>query len=196
MSVSFFVAMAPIVGFDLECVCGTRYLTEGEEPMSQEVATATLVTVKAAGGGLSTCEDEDCFEYGIFLKALDGGPASPEVNMANGNVRPVLEALGLAPDGADFGDICCGSAEAEDFLGRVLMALGVAPVSAERPVQIWATADNLARTSVEGRLAYETPVGPTWVECGVPEGYVQTRLTQLLEVAAFAVECGREVCWS
>lgn len=194
MSVSFFASMAPIIGFDLECVCGATYLAEGDEAMSEEVATATLLTVKASNAGFDACEDDDCFTYGIYLKALDGSPDSPSVNMANGNVRPVLAALGLAPDGADFGDICCGSVSAEGLLGRILLALGVAPISAERP--------DVARVHAsqahahEGRVVDVIEKGPTWVECGVEESYVQTRLTQLLEVATFAQAHGREVCWS
>lgn len=182
MSVTFSVAMGPILGFDIVCVCDARYLTDGEAPMAYEVALATLETLKAAGRGLKNCDPaEDCWAYGLYTEALDDTSACPEVTVANGNVRPVLEALGLAEDNAAFEDICCGGTSGQDFLGRVLMGLAVAPVSAERP------------TVVNGGPGTGQAL---FVDCGVDEGYVQSRLAQLRFVAEAAIAMDRDVVWS
>lgn len=99
----------------------------------------------------------------------------PSVNMSNANAATVFESLGLslAPD-------YCGSLPAEDFLGRVLMAEAVAPEDAGVPA--------MTTMSLEG--------GATMIDCGRPEGYTQTRLAQLRQVAEFAQERGASVVWA
>lgn len=195
MSVTFSAAMNPIIGFDLQCVCDARYLAEGEPLMSYEVALATLATVKAANRGLANCEDDDCFTYGIYTHAVEEGEVSPTLNMANGNSIAVLEALGLKSDEQSFEEVCCGGVTAEDFMGRVLMALAVAPVSAERPTVVEVNAAH-----ANGLGAHEGAVvvdrGPTMIHCGVGEGYVQDKLAALMDLATFCVEHNRDVVWS
>lgn len=179
MSVTFAPAMAPIVGWDLACVCGARYLEADQPLMAYEEALGALTLVKAQNKGFLACEDEDCFLYGIHPHAVEEGPQAPEVNMANGNTVAVMEALGIKTDEVSFEAVCSGSLPAEDFLGRVLMALAVAPVSAERPTLV---------EKNEGQA--------TFVQCGVREGYVQEKLLELQAVAEFAVRENREVSWA
>lgn len=98
----------------------------------------------------------------------------PEVQVSNVNSVSLLSVLGLGSDsGEDFSDTCLGSLPAEDFLGRVLLASAVAPVSAEVP------------TFREENMVFG----------GRVEGYVQGKLDALYDVALFAVENGREVMW-
>ena len=103
-------------------------------------------------------------------------PAAEElsVNMSNSNAAHVCDALGI--DLAEWG--WCGSLGAEDFLGRVLMALAVLPVDAGVP-------------------AHEVPgPGARVVECGRSEGYAQERLGQLRELADWAVAHQAEISFS
>ncbi|MFJ4879885.1 hypothetical protein ACIP93_32425 [Streptomyces sp. NPDC088745] len=89
------------------------------------------------------------------------------VNMANANAARVLDVLGYGYDEL------CGDAEAEDFLGRVLVALAVAPADAGRPA------------TVDGNV----------IDCGRPAGYTQTRLEELRELAEDACARRLRVAW-
>jgi hypothetical protein len=126
------------------------------------------------------CLHEGCREYdGATLATVQ---TDPEVNVSNSNARLLLEALGLPfVDG-------CGSLGADDFLGRVLTALAVAPQDAGVP----------AHRLVPGESTIFGPVvegGATFIDCGRSEGYLQERLLQLEEVATAALLAGREVSW-
>jgi hypothetical protein len=101
-----------------------------------------------------------------------------EVNMSNANAVVVCSSLGIDLEAEGW----CGSLPAEDFLGRVLLALAITPTD-------------------EGIPAHEVAqeFKPSWVgqarmiECGRREGYTQERLTQLHELAAWAVAHGAEI---
>lgn len=88
------------------------------------------------------------------------------VNMSNSNAARVCASLGIDLDAEGW----CGSLDAADFLGRVLLALAVDPVDAGRP----ATVD-----AAPGRA--------TFIDCGRPQGYTQERLSQLRELADWAI---------
>lgn len=108
-------------------------------------------------------------------------PDELEVNMANGNAAQVCAALGvsLAPD-------WCGDMDADDFLGRVLVALAVAPADPGMP-------------------SYELLPGdadrPAWagdatvIQGARPPGYLQERLEQLHALALWCRENGKFVSW-
>lgn len=95
----------------------------------------------------------------------------PSVNMSNGNAAHLLATLGFDTDEL------LGSTSAEDFLGRVLVALAVAPIDAGIP----------AHDISEG--------GAQVVNCGRPEGYTQHRLDQLRTLAEFARSHDANVSW-
>ena len=99
------------------------------------------------------------------------------VNMSNRNARPVLESLGIEGD-----DLWCGSMDAQEFLGRVLMALAVAPTDEGLPEHEWEGASEFGF----GRF----------IDAGREPGYLQARLERLHEVAAAAVADGLQVVWS
>ncbi|AXN53284.1 hypothetical protein PBI_THONKO_12 [Mycobacterium phage Thonko] len=96
-----------------------------------------------------------------------------DVNMSNRNAALVADALGIDLDA----DGWCGSATADDFMGRVVMALALAP-------------------SDEGMPSYEH-VGPgaRMVEGARRPGYLQERLRELHELAEWAVAHSAEVVW-
>ncbi|GGM27604.1 hypothetical protein GCM10011608_10540 [Micromonospora sonchi] len=95
---------------------------------------------------------------------------SPEVNMANGNAAQVFDLLGLEFDG-DW-----GNTTGPDFLGRVLLALALLDTT----------------TDVEGRPEV---VDGRWTEGGRRPGYLAERLTQLHDLALWAVEHDADVEW-
>lgn len=92
------------------------------------------------------------------------------INMHVGGAAKVLAALGLRPDGEEM----LGECTAQDFLGRVLVALAVEPEDAGMP-------------------SYES--SPNWFECARPEGYVQRHLENLRKLAEFCIENGMLVAW-
>lgn len=172
MSVTFGTAIdptAPVVWF-IECADGLR--RDAWEGSWDEAGDR----VEAHPFG---CLDENCREYGASLTTVHDGP---EVNVSNANARLVLEALGLPfEDGS-------GGLDAEDFLGRVLMALAVAPADAGVPQHRLVPGESTIFGTV-------TEHGATFIDCGRREGYLQERLVQLEEVARHAIGKGREVSW-
>lgn len=101
--------------------------------------------------------------------------ASPGINVNNANAGMLLETLGLPTDPwnlpADF-EYPTG----HDFLGRVLIALGLAPKD-------------------EGRPAVADLDNPRWIEGGRRSGYTQDKLGELLAIAEYAVAHNRRVTW-
>jgi hypothetical protein len=95
------------------------------------------------------------------------------VNVSSSNAVVLCAALGidLAAEG------WCGSLPAQDFLGRILVALAVSPTDAGVPT-------------------HELPREPgqvRWIECGRREGYTQERLAQLRELADWAIAHDAEI---
>jgi hypothetical protein len=95
-----------------------------------------------------------------------------EVNLANSNARGILELLGY-----DDNDLC-GHADADEFLGRVLVAMAIAPRDLCTP-----TSEELGGS------------GARIIMCGRPEGYHQRVLGDLRELAEYAVARGVSISW-
>ncbi|MEU6331616.1 hypothetical protein ABZ851_30695 [Streptomyces sp. NPDC047049] len=121
---------------------------------------------------LPGCEMPDiCPQYPLHAEEIDADGPVPDVNIHNGTARLLLPLLGLpAADGTDdaYGDLPAG-----DFVGRVLMALALAPQGA-------------------GPRAERS--GSTFVD-HVP-GHLRMRLDDLLHMAQWCVTHGRRVTWS
>lgn len=115
-------------------------------------------------------------------------PAAEElsVNMSNSNAARVCGSLGIDLDKLGW----CGSMPAEDFLGRVLVALAIEPADEGVPSHRLLPGDSagIFGTVQEG--------GPAFIECGRREGYTQERLGQLRELADWAVANGAEIAFS
>lgn len=185
MSITFTAEMSAIIGQRIECACGTH----GPEFTDYEVAVEWLRDKKSAPSVLAAlgetrtyslpgCTDDWCDVDSLYVVAVEEDPA-PEANFANTNAIHLLQTLGLAPTPlTPDADVYCGTIDAEDFLGRVLIALAVAPVD-------------------EGIPAHEVPgPGAQFIDCGRRPGYTQEALAHLRDVADFAVARGRKVVWS
>ena len=109
--------------------------------------------------------------WGTHLRGDLGGVAQPEHGQRE-------RREGAVRAGCSSEEVYCGGTafEPEDFRDRVVVALALADTDPGRPA---------STTS--------SPGGGTFVECGVPAGYLQDRLSELLEVADFAVAHGRQV---
>lgn len=175
MSITFYPELGVHRGFDLECECRYRH-TERYPPFASS-ADAELALLTLEEKGESVCGSSAC-SYG-FVQAFYENSDLPQLNVTNHNSVSIFDALGLIPEGASFHDYCSGSLDANDFLGRVLMALAVAPVSPERVTE-----------------EHTSEVGPRVVIFGRPEGYLQGKLIELQRVAESARERGVPVVWA
>lgn len=124
---------------------------------------------------LPGCEDDYCLADAPQAITLIHGEEPLSVGVAIGNQRVVLEALGY--DGEDD----FGSATADDLEGRILLALAVAPESAEKLAEV-------TNKGGEGK-------GPRWIDCGRDAGYVQDKLVAIQQVVAQARRLGRTITW-
>lgn len=95
------------------------------------------------------------------------------VNVSSSNALVLCAALGIDLEAEGW----CGSLPAQDFLGRILVALAVSPAD-------------------EGIPSHELPREPgrvRWIECGRAPGYTQDRLGQLRELADWAIAHNAEI---
>jgi hypothetical protein len=98
------------------------------------------------------------------------------VDMHVGGAGSILSALGLKPaEALDGGSDLIGECSAEDFLGRVLLAL------AEQPED-------------EGMPSYESH--PRWNVGARPAGYMQRHLHELHALAQYCREQDMIVAWA
>ena len=99
----------------------------------------------------------------------------PQLRVSNGNGVRLLQTLGLSTED----DIAySGSVPADDFLGRILIALALEPVDEGLP---------LVESITSG--------GARLVDCGRPEGYIQDKLKALLNVVEFAKSQNSNITW-
>jgi hypothetical protein len=150
--------------------------------------TEQLAEAGAADHG-AYCHDEHCGGAEVWASHADAG--EPYAEMSKTNVCLVLRALGLltevgaeaaleprpdepppAPEGPDPAQE--GEITADDLLGRIVLALGMAPQD-------------------EGVPPYES--SPRWIECGREPGYLQRKLEELAELAEYARAGRRAVYW-
>lgn len=103
---------------------------------------------------------------------------APSINMSSRNAHEMFALLGI-----DLGDDWSGQLPAADFLGRVLIAQGLAGT---------ATDDTLGRPAVTER----SPSGrAAYVDGGRRPGYVGRRLAELHEAATWALGRQVDVVW-
>jgi hypothetical protein len=179
MTVTFTATMGAIVGHVITCTCNGPVAQAPRFGTYEDAVAALRVVPRALDyyaskhrSVLPGCtEPELCPDYPLRVHAIEDLDR-PEINVSNTNAVLLLHALGygdLREDGELFGD-----AAPEDFRGRVLTALALAPVD-------------------EGVPSYQ--VG-NWIEGGRQPGYLQDRLAQLLEVADWCTEHNRPVQWN
>lgn len=192
MSVTFYPELGKISHYKIVCVNCDASETHDTYDVARDINSDIRLGVRTVDGCVE--EDEYC-QDSAFVESVDVLGELPEVNVSNTNARYILEILGIGGSKEDaFGDYpldddrllneeqafeeyedLCGDRAAEDFLGRVLMGLAVAPVSAEVP-------------------AHAVGV-PNFIDCGREEGYAQDVLNRLYVVAEFAQKNNRRVVW-
>lgn len=175
MSVTFSAAPSAVAGFALTCG-HENGVTEHRWDAYSDAAEFLMKELDEHGctGHLAVCGDEYCRSSRMFTHPILVDP-SPEVNVSNANAVHLLGLLGVQVE--HDGELL-GSMSAQDFLGRVLVALAVNPADAGIPVT----------TST-------APSGMTLVDCGRSEGYADRRLAELRDVAEFAVGHDRLIQW-
>lgn len=179
MSVTFTPEIEP-TGFDVTDGEGGR-----EQHATREAAYARAVELEATREPLPGCTDpETVREYGAYMvEPVHGDQEIPWVNASNANARHLLRLLGLLP-GLGAGDVVgageigelppgggdelWGEESCEQFLGRTLLALA-APASAGVPARA---------------------IGPRMIDCGRAADYDSRRLTQLHDLAVWAIAHG------
>ena len=182
MSTTFAAQMSTIIGWKITCACG-----DGAGPMfGSWVEAAAHLRVFVDDESLRTvlpgCQDGAfCLMYRLSATAIESDP-SPALNVGNGNATDLFHALGMGTDedGSSFGstpvpgstavyDVFDGGwMDADEFLGRVLVAMAVAPTDHGRAEQV------------------SFGVGAVMTRCARPAGYLQGRLADLHEIALFA----------
>ncbi len=98
-------------------------------------------------------------------------PDATSINMSNSNARDVLRVLGL--EGEDLS----GSCEAEDLLGRCLIAIAVAPDAELIPYE---------QTGANGAKV---------IDMGRAKGYIEEKLIAISELCRGAMTHHRTVQW-
>jgi hypothetical protein len=117
---------------------------------------------------------------------LGGHARHHEVNLANTNAIRVIGVLGFPLDDEEG---CVGDATADDFLGRVLVALAVAPRDEAMPAYRLTQAEQspVVRELCGGAAVWQGPRR---------EGYLQEKLIALETLARFCVEQNYAVLWA
>jgi hypothetical protein len=193
MSVTFTSEMGPITGFRIGCCCETNasplvfgtyadaeVFYKANNLMAGAIIVPEVLTGCQYAGRGGYCELDR-----PFIQALEA-EAGPEVNVSNGNAIGILQALGLAPEVQEgpFGPMAmdaCGGLEAQDFLGRVLMAQALSVGDPGRPQEV-----SGGPGTGQARM----------VACGTSAGYIDGRFAELREVAEWCLAKGRKVQWS
>ena len=154
MSVTFSPTADPTVEHSITCHCGTFSIHK-----NYDTAYNTLQNNKPH------CPEPYCY--------VDITPTNPEpeITLSNINADELFYVLGIT--GETFSDRCCGTMNPNDFLGRILIAQAVAPISAKKPTY---TDSNI-------------------IHGGRPEGYVQEKLQHLHHIATYAIKHNRQICW-
>lgn len=187
MSVTFHAEFAGTDHFTVTCVnCN---VTTGPFTTHEDTETFILAVRNGTATFPGCQREEDECDWAMFSTPHEAGGDLPEVNIANGNAMDILDTLGIdyryepTPEELehDFfglaGVELLGSMDAQEFLGRVLMGLAVAPESAEIPAHAAVGAPNIIR-------AHREP------------GYIQHTLERLHEVAQAAAANNRQVAWA
>jgi hypothetical protein len=177
MSVTFTARPGPIVGFTIAC-CREAALVAPRYGSYDDAADA-LVKLRAHEGTSGQRRDplpgcawpEFCPDGFLTIRSHEEHE-SPSVNVTDSNAALLHDTLGYhGPDD----DLIAGTAGADEFAGRVLTALALAPADAGTP--------------------WHEPT-PRFIECGRRPGYLQHRLRELQELAEWCSWHQREVQWA
>lgn len=166
MSVTFTIESIPTGAFQFECHAGHEAIRIPLQAASYETAVVELAEHKA--------QCETCGTYGACVQGVNDIDDELDVNVSQANAVVLLNALGLPVEDLS------GSAAAQDFLGRVILAL----------------ADVGDDTGIAATVTRSNPQGMTFIDCGVRPGYKADVFGRLFELATEAVRLGRDIGWS
>lgn len=121
--------------------CGHEAIRIPLQAASYETAVVELAEHKA--------QCETCGTYGACVQGVNDIDDELDVNVSQANAVVLLNALGLPVEDLS------GSAAAQDFLGRVILAL----------------ADVGDDTGIAATVTRSNPQGMTFIDCGVRPGY-------------------------
>jgi hypothetical protein len=202
VSVTFTADWRPASRFAASCGCEQATELAARHG-SYEDALAEVLTAGSARGPLPGCEMPDiCPDYPLRVHGVDPDGDTPEVNVSEHNAVRLADLLGFPatePSNTDPAPTLCAAAReadglpgtvpdpavlpcaagdagqipAEDFLGRVLVALALTPEDA----------------GVDGYWSGRTHMG------GRRAGYLQRRLVELHDLARWCADRGRDVVW-
>lgn len=161
MSVTFRIE-SPSTSLLWETTCSCREAT-GETYPTFELALAAI-----ANGVTVACGDEFCAQFPINVDVVD---STENVNVSNFNAREILSSLDIV---SEEDDELVGTIDADDFMGRVLLAAGLSVGDPGMPA------------TTQGAMVY----------CGRSEGYLDDRYAELLKLATAAKKQGSKVAWS
>ncbi|WP_394622365.1 hypothetical protein JNUCC0626_50380 (plasmid) [Lentzea sp. JNUCC 0626] len=178
MTVTFTAEMGAIVAHVITCTCKDAVAQAPRFGDYADARDALLAIPFALDYGSSEhrsvlpgcTEPELCPDYPLSVHAIED-LERPEVNVSNLNAAHLLYALGYGEPGEL--DELFGDATPEEFRGRVLTALALAPVDAGVP-------------------SYQDG---NWIEGGRRPAYLQDRLTELLDLADWCAQHARPVQW-
>ncbi|MEW1760339.1 hypothetical protein AB0393_27995 [Streptomyces cyaneofuscatus] len=195
MSVTFTAAYRAASRFAASCGC--RRATElAARHRTYEQALAEVLDAPSERDALPGCEMPDiCPEYPLYVHGVDPAGDVPEVNIGARNAVRLTELLGFGPP-ASAGTVAAlsgaqpagdttfdagqepatgeaGQVPAEEFLGRVLVALALTPED----------------TGVDGYWHGR------WYTGGRSAGHLQLRLLELHALAQWCGARGRDVSW-
>lgn len=170
MSVTFQIEALPTGQYNFTCYAD--FTLPPQVSKAYDSHEEALAASKAHSQACQECSD------GYWASAIYD--VNEEMNVSNGNAVLVLSEIGLwDPASQDL----CGSMDADDFLGRVLVAL-----ARERDGRAVPARELPRPMNGSGR-------GPRVIMGGRPENYVHDRLTRLAEIATEAKRLGRCVVW-
>ena len=171
MSVTFTIESLPTGSFVIEC---------HDEKTGAPVVVATADSYEGIlvqrEAHMATCEE--CSAYGCYSSPVMDVSGDLDVNLSNTNAIAILSALGISDEAGDS----CGSLDAEQFLGAVLLAMASDRDDSGAPAAV------IAGGTVSP--------GATMVDCGIPSGYYAARFASLHALASEAVRLGRPIVWS
>lgn len=188
MSVTFTAGWRPATQFAVTCGCERATALAVRHDTYEEASVAALSTGPARRALPGCAMPEICPEYPLYVHDVDPeGEFTPEVNVSQRHAALLAGLLGLtAPETIDAAQTLprpahdgggpaddAGQLPAEDFLGRVLVALALTPED-EGVDGYWN-----GRLHMGGRRA----------------GYLQLRLAELHDLAQWCVGRGRDVAW-
>lgn len=139
MSVEFIAEMGEVSSFEITCLCGTATRTVITDTYSD--ACSILARVRAGEHDLG-CDSDTCWGDGERIELHHPTEDSPSVQLSCSNAARVLNALGYGDNekpvseaNGTFADAfqamadmySCGTATAEEFTGRVLIAEATYP---------------------------------------------------------------------